>query len=99
MSDYYKLADKVVERAKKLYDESDKDMSLNIYTRQRLAGKCVDEAVRELIVSKEDKWTLIQESCTDTDELCYEGNPRFRFDTPYSEFYTFCLHQLIERLI
>lgn len=30
MSDYYKLADKVVERAKELYYESDEDRSISI---------------------------------------------------------------------
>ena len=64
MSDYYKLADKVVERSKELYNESEKDESLD--NLERLANKCVDEAMRELIVSREDKWTLIREACADT---------------------------------
>ena len=51
MSDYYKLADKVVERAKELYYESDEDRSFklsltatekNMYT---LASECVDKAM------------------------------------------------------
>lgn len=52
MSDYYKLADKVVERAKELYYESDEDRNFslntsattekNMYT---LASECVDKAM------------------------------------------------------
>lgn len=95
MSDYYKLADKVVERSKELYNESEKDESLD--NLERLANKCVDEAMRELIVSREDKWTLIREACSDTNELYYEGDFRCYHGTPYNEFYNICLHQLIEQ--
>ena len=97
MLDYYKLADKVVERAKELYDESKKDESLD--NLERLANKCVDEAIRELIVSREDKWTLIQEACADTNDLYYEGDFRCYHGTPYNEFYNVCLHQLIEQIL
>lgn len=76
MSDYYKLADKVVERAKELYYESD-----------------------ELIVGEDDKWILIRGTCLDTNEVCYEGNFRCRFGTPYNAFYNVCLYQLIEQLV
>lgn len=105
MSDYYKLANKVVERAKELYYESDEDGSFrlsltdtekNMYT---LSSECVDKAMQELIVSKDDKWTLIREACLDTNELCSEGNFRCRFGTPYNVFYEVCLHQLIEQLV
>jgi hypothetical protein len=106
MSDYYKLADKVVERAKELYYESDEDRSLslntsattekNMYT---LASECVDKAMSELIVGEDDKWTLIRETCLDTNEVCYEGNFRCRFETPCNAFYNVCLHQLIEQLV
>jgi len=95
MSDYYKLADKVVERSKELYNESEKDESLD--NLERLANKCVDEAMRELIVSREDKWTLIREACADTNDLYYEGDFRCYHGTPYNEFYNICLHQLIEQ--
>lgn len=95
MSDYYKLADKVVERSKELYNESEKDESLD--NLERLANKCVDEAIRELIVSREDKWTLIREACADTNDLYYEGDFRCYHGTPYNEFYNICLHQLIEQ--
>lgn len=91
------MQDKVVERAKELYDESKKDESPG--SMERLAGKCVDEAMRELIVSKEDKWTLIQNACIDTDDLYYMGKFGCYFDTPYNEFYSICLDQLTERLI
>lgn len=93
--DYYKLADKVVERSKELYNESEKDESLD--NLERLANKCVDEAMRELIVSREDKWTLIREACADTNDLYYEGDFRCYHGTPYNEFYNICLHQLIEQ--
>lgn len=96
MSDYYKLADKVVERSKELYNESEKDESLD--NLERLANKCVDEAIRELIVSREDKWTLIREACADTNDLYYEGDFRCYHGTPYNEFYNICLHQLIEQI-
>ena len=105
MSDYYKLTDKVVERAKELYYESDEDGSFrlsltatekNMYT---LASECVDKAMRELIVGEDDKWILIKEACLDTDEVCYEGHFRCRFDTPYKAFYYVCLYQLIEQLV
>lgn len=106
MSDYYKLADKVVERAKELYYESDEDRSLslntsattekNMYT---LASECVDKAMSELIVGEDDKWTLIRGTCLDTNEVCYEGNFRCRFETPYNAFYNVCLYQLIEQLV
>ena len=105
MSDYYKLADKVVERAKELYYESDEDRSFklsltatekNMYT---LASECVDKAMQELIVGEDAKWTLIRESCVDTNELCNEGNFRCRFGTPYNAFYNVCLYQLIEQLV
>lgn len=78
MSDYYKLADKVVERAKELYYESDEDRSFrlsltdtdkNMYT---LASECVDKAMSELIVGEDDKWILIRGTCLDTNEVCYE---------------------------
>ena len=95
MSDYYKLADKVVERSKELYNESEKDESLD--NLERLANKCVDEAIRKLIVSREDKWTLIREACADTNDLYYEGDFRCYHGTPYNEFYNICLHQLIEQ--
>ena len=95
MSDYYKLADKVVERSKELYNESEKDESLD--NLERLANKCVDEAIRELIVSREDKWTLIREACADINDLYYEGDFRCYHGTPYNEFYNICLHQLIEQ--
>ena len=95
MSDYYKLADKVVERSKELYNESEKDESLD--NLEGLANKCVDEAIRELIVSREDKWTLIREACADTNDLYYEGDFRCYHGTPYNEFYNICLHQLIEQ--
>lgn len=106
MSDYYKLADKVVERAKELYYESDEDRSLslntsattekNMYT---LASECVDKAMSELIVGEDDKWTIIRGTCLDTNEVCYEGNFRCRFETPCNAFYNVCLHQLIEQLV
>lgn len=95
MSDYYKLQDKVIERAKELYNESEKDESLD--NLERLANKCVDEAMRELIVSREDKWTLIQEACADTNDLYYEGDFRCYHGTPYNEFFSICLYQLIEQ--
>lgn len=106
MPDYYKLADKVVERAKELYYESDEDRSFslntsattekNMYT---LASECVDKAIQELIVGEDDKWTIIRGTCSDTNELCCEGNFRCHFGTPYNEFYNVCLHQLIEQLV
>lgn len=105
MSDYYKLADKVVERAKELYYESDTDGSFqlsltdtekNMYT---LASECVDKAMSELIVGEDDKWILIRGTCLDTNEVCYEGNFRCRFGTPYNAFYDVCLYQLIEQLV
>lgn len=105
MTDYYKLADKVVERAKELYYETDEDRSFklsltatekNMYT---LASECVDKAMQELIVGEDDKWTLIRESCVDTNELCDEGHFRCRFETPYNAFYNVCLYQLIEQLV
>ena len=52
----------------------------------------------ELIVSEEDKWTIIQEVCTDADELYYDGNLRCPFSTPCCEFYDVCLYRLTERL-
>ena len=105
MSDYYKLADKVVERAKELYYETDEDKSFklsltntekNMYT---LASECVEKAMRELIVGEDDKWTLIRGTCLDTNEVCYEGHFRCRFETPYNAFYNVCLYQLIEQLV
>lgn len=105
MSDYYKLADKVVERAKELYYETDEDKSFklsltntekNMYT---LASECVEKAMRELIVGEDDKWTLIRRTCLDTNEVCYEGHFRCRFETPYNAFYNVCLYQLIEQLV
>lgn len=105
MSDYYKLADKVVERAKELYYESDEDRSFklsltatekNMYT---LASECVEKAMQELIVGEDDKWTLIRGTCLDTNEVCYEGHFRCRFETPYNAFYNVCLYQLIEQLV
>lgn len=105
MSDYYKLADKVVERAKELYYESDTDRSFqlslndaekNMYT---LASECVEKAMQELIVGEDDKWTLIRGTCLDTNEVCYEGHFRCRFETPYNAFYNVCLYQLIEQLV
>lgn len=106
MSDYYKLTDKVVERAKELYYESDEDRSFslnasattekNMYT---LASECVDKAMQELIVGEDDKWTIIRGTCSDTNELCCEGNFRCHFGTPYNAFYNICLHQLIEQLV
>lgn len=108
MSDYYKLTDKVVERAKELYYESDEDRSFsfslnhsattekNMYT---LCSECVDKAMQELIVGEDDKWTLIRGTCSDTNELCYEGNFRCRFETPCNAFYNVCLRQLIEQLV
>lgn len=105
MSDYYKLADKVVERAKELYYETDEDKSFklsltntekNMYT---LASECVEKAMQELIVGEDDKWTLIRGTCLDTNEVCYEGHFRCRFETPYNAFYDVCLYQLIEQLV
>lgn len=105
MSDYYKLTDKVVERAKELYYETDTNGSFrlsltatekNMYT---LCSECVEKAMGELIVTEDDKWTLIRESCVDTNELCNEGNFRCRFGTPYNAFYNVCLYQLIEQLV
>lgn len=105
MSDYYKLADKVVERAKELYHETDTDGSFqlsltdtekNMYT---LTSECVEKAMRELIVGEDDKWTLIRGTCLDTNEVCYEGIFRCRFETPYNAFYNVCLYQLIEQLV
>ena len=106
MSDYYKLADKVVERAKELYYKSDEDRSFslntsattekNMYT---LASECVDKAMSELIVGEDDKWILIRGTCLDTNEVCYEGNFRCRFGTPYNAFYNVCLYQLIDQLV
>ena len=105
MSDYYKLADRVVERAKELYYESDEDRSFrlsltatekNMYT---LCSECVDKAMQELIVGEDDKWTLIRGACLDTNEVCYEGNFRCHFNTPCNAFYNVCLHQLIEQLV
>lgn len=105
MSDYYKLVDKVVERAKELYYETDTDGSFrlsrnttekNMYT---LTSECVDKAMRELIVDKDDKWILIRGTCLDTNEVCYEGHFRCRFETPYNAFYKVCLYQLIEQLV
>ena len=105
MSDYYKLADKVVERAKELYYETDTDWSFqlslndtekNMYT---LASECVEKAMQELIVGEDDKWILIRGTCLDTNEVCYEGNFRCRFGTPYDAFYNGCLYQLIEQLV
>ena len=105
MSDYYKLTDKVVERAKELYYETDTDGSFqlsltdtekNMYT---LCSECVEKAMQELIVGEDDKWTLIRGTCLDTNEVCYEGHFRCRFETPYNAFYNVCLRQLIEQLV
>lgn len=105
MSDYYKLTDKVVERAKELYYETDTDGSFrlslnavekNMYT---LASECVEKAMQELIVGEDDKWTLIRGTCLDTNEVCYEGHFKCRFKTPYNAFYNVCLYQLIEQLV
>lgn len=95
MENCYELSNKVIGRAKELYDESEKDES--VIGVERLAGKCVDEAMQELIVSEEDKWTLVQEACIDTDDLYYMGKFGCYFDTPYNEFYSICLDQLIEQ--
>lgn len=97
MSDYYKLQDKVIERAKELYDESKKDESLD--NLERLANKCVDEAIRELIVNEDNKWIIIKWACTGTNELLYEGNFMCRFSAPYDDFYNVCLNDLMDRLI
>lgn len=97
MENYYNLADKVVERAKELYYESEKDKSLS--DMDKFAGKCVDEAMRELIASRGDKWTIIQEACSDTNELYYEGDFRCYYGTPYNKFYNVCLNDLMDRLI
>lgn len=105
MSDYYKLMDKVVERAKELYYETDTDGSsrLSLNTAEKnmytLASECVEKAMRELIVGEDDKWTLIRGACLDTNEVCYEGIFRCRFETPYNAFYNVCLYQLIEQLV
>lgn len=106
MSDYYKLADKVVERAKELYYESDEDRSFSLNTSATteknmyaLASECVDKAMQELIVGEDDKWTIIRGTCSDTNELCYEGSFRCRFGTPYNAFYNVCMYQLIEQLV
>lgn len=105
MSDYYKLADKVVERAKELYYETDTDgsfqLSLNDTEKNMyaLCSECVDKTMRELIVGEDDKWTLIRGACLDTNEVCYEGHFRCRFETPYNAFYNVCLYQLIEQLV
>lgn len=96
MSDYHKLVDRVVERAEELYDESKMDDDFN--SMEKLAGKCVYDAMGELVVSEEDKWTIIQEVCTDADELYYDGNLRCPFSTPCCEFYDVCLYRLTERL-
>lgn len=105
MSDYYKLANKVVERAKELYYETDTDgssqLSLND-TKKNMYTRCserVEKAMQELIVGEDDKWTLIRGTCSDTNELCYEGNFRCRSNTPYNAFYNVCLHQLIGQLV
>lgn len=106
MSDYYKLADKVVERAKELYYESDEDRSFSLNTSatteknmHTLASECVDKAMQKLIVGEDDKWTIIRGTCSDTNELCYEGSFRCRFGTPCNAFYNVCLYQLIEQLV
>lgn len=100
------MADKVVERAKELYYESDEDRSFSLNTNATtekstytLASECVDKAMQELIVGEDDKWTLIRWTCLDTNELCYEGNFRCRFETPCNAFCNVCLYQLIEQLV
>lgn len=106
MSDYYKLADKVIERAKELYYESDEDRSFSLNTSatteknmHTLASECVDKAMSELIVGEDDKWILIRGTYLDTNEVCYEGIFRCRFETPYNAFYNVCFYQLIEQLV
>lgn len=98
MENCYELSNKVIGRAKELYEEYDKNRHLSLSDMKTIAGKCVDEAIRELIVSREDKWTLIREACADTNDLYYEGDFRCYHGTPYNEFYNICLHQLIEQI-
>lgn len=72
------------------------DTEKNMYT---LTSECVDKAMSELIVGEDDKWILIRGTCLDTNEVCYEGNFRCRFGTPYNAFYNVCLYQLIKQLV
>lgn len=97
MENCYELSNKVIGRAKELYDESEKDES--VIGVERLANKCVDEAIRELIVNEDNKWIIIKWACTGTNELLYEGNFMCRFSAPYDDFYNVCLNNLMDRLI
>ena len=99
MSDCYKLHDKVIGRAKELYEEYDKNRRLSLSDMKTIAGKCVDEAIRELIVDEDSKWIIIKWACTGTNELLYEGNFMCRFSAPYDDFYNVCLNDLMDRLI
>lgn len=99
MENCYSLSNKVIGRAKELYEEYDKNRRLSLSDMKTIAGKCVDEAIRELIVDEDNKWTIIKWACTGTNELFYEGNFMCRFSVPYDNFYNVCLNDLMDRLI
>lgn len=90
--EYSRLEGEVSKRAKELYLDSDIDNHLvPNYNFRSLMGKFVDKAIRELIVDNEDKWTIIQWACTDTDGVFYEGAYRSRLETPYNRFRNDCI--------
>lgn len=99
MENCYELSNKVIGRAKELYEEYDKNRRLSLSDMKTIAGKCVDEAIRELVVDEDNKWIIIKWSCIDTNEIFYEGNFTCRFSTPYDDFYNTCLNDLMDRLI
>lgn len=80
-------------------EEYDKNRHLSLSDMKTIAGKCVDEAIRELVVDEDNKWIIIKWSCIGTNEIFYEGNFICRFSTPYDAFYSACLNDLMDRLI
>lgn len=99
MENCYELSNKVIGRAKELYEEYDKNRHLSLSDMKTIAGKCVDEAIRELVVDEDNKWIIIKWSCIGTNEIFYEGNFICHFSTPYDAFYSVCLNDLMDRLI
>lgn len=58
----------------------------------------LSEAIERVLISKRAFWCVIEEHCTNPDDVMFGYTPRCDGDTPYDIFYNKCLDEFITRV-
>lgn len=58
----------------------------------------LSEAIERVLISKRAFWCVIEEHCTNPDDVMFGYAPRCDGDTPYDIFYNQCLNEFVTRV-